>query len=153
MTQGLASMYYTPQQGNVRKLGSGIGLYSTHGVDADQFNNQVQTVDTTPTVELPKSTAINYDFGNNGADKGWMAKVADWFTPQGDKGTSVGGNIINAVGTGVQGASGLAGIYFAHKNAEALEEQQKRENKIQDKALARVDNMQKNYDTSTRVVG
>ena len=123
MTQGLASMYYTPQQGNVRKLGSGIGLYSTHGVDADQFNNQVQTVDTTPTVELPKSAAIKYDFGN-GADKGWMAKVADWFTPQGDKGTSVGGNIVNAVGTGVNAASGLAGMYFAKKNYDLQKDQQ-----------------------------
>jgi len=74
-------------------------------------------------VELPKSAAIKYDFGN-GADKGWMAKVADWFTPQGDKGTSVGGNIVNAVGTGVNAASGLAGMYFAKKNYDLQKDQQ-----------------------------
>jgi hypothetical protein len=117
-------MYYTPQQGNIRKLGSGIGLYSTHGVDADQFNNQVQTVDTTPTVELPKSTAINYDFGNNGANQGWTDKIASWFTPQGTAGTSTGGNILGAIGSGVDAASGLAGMYFAKKNYDLQKDQQ-----------------------------
>lgn len=43
-------------------------------------------------------------------------KTTDWFTPQGTAGTSTGGNIMNAVGTGVGALTGLAGAYYTKKN-------------------------------------
>ena len=62
--------------------------------------------------------------GNKGlAETGWTDTVASWFRPEGDKGTSVGGNIMNAVGTGVNAATGLAGMYFAKKNYDLQKDQ------------------------------
>lgn len=40
------------------------------------------------------------------------------------KGTSVGGNIVNAVGTGVNAATGLAGMYYAGKNYDLQKDNQ-----------------------------
>ena len=64
------------------------------------------------------------DLGNTTAEQGWGDTFASWFTPQGDKGTSVGGNIMGAVGTGVGAASGLAGMYYAKKNFDLQKDQQ-----------------------------
>lgn len=71
---------------------------------------------------LPNTVLLNN--GNKGlAETGWTDTVAGWFRPDGDKGTSVGGNIMNAVGTGVNAATGLAGMYFAKKNYDLQKDQ------------------------------
>jgi hypothetical protein len=103
--------------------------------------------------QMTKQTPNTGGLAETGANKSWTDTIASLFKPQGTAGTSTGGNIMDTIGIGVEaGTTGLAG-YLAYKNHEAQKEQQERENKIQDKALARVDNMQKNYDASTRVVG
>jgi len=58
------------------------------------------------------------------AENGWTSKVGDWFTPQGDKGTSVGGNMMNALGTGVGAVTGLAGMYYTKKNFDLQKDNQ-----------------------------
>ena len=50
-------------------------------------------------------------------------KVSRWFTPAGDKGTSLGGNVMGAVGTGVDALTGLAGLYYTKKNYDLQKEQ------------------------------
>ena len=75
-----------------------------------------------PAQSAPNSVLLNN--GNKGlAETGWTDTVAGWFRPEGDKGTSVGGNIMNAVGTGVNAATGLAGMYFAKKNYDLQKDQ------------------------------
>ena len=75
-------------------------------------------------MNLP-ANSLAFNNGTGGlAEQGWTDKVAGWFTPQGDKGTSVGGNIMGAVGTGVGAASGLAGMYYAKKNFDLQKDQQ-----------------------------
>lgn len=50
------------------------------------------------------------------ADQSWGDKFSSWFTPDGKSGQSLGGNVMGAIGTGIQGLSGLAGMYYAKKN-------------------------------------
>ena len=62
---------------------------------------------------------------NTGTEKGWWDKTIDAFTPQGDNGTSLGGNMMNAVGTGVGAVTGLAGMYYTKKNYDLQKDNQK----------------------------
>lgn len=64
------------------------------------------------------------DLGNTTVDQSFGDKFASWFTPQGDKGTSLGGNVMGAVGSGVGALSGLAGMYYAKKNFDLQKDQQ-----------------------------
>ena len=64
------------------------------------------------------------DPGTTPPEQGWGDTFASWFTPQGDRGTSVGGNIMGAVGTGVGAVTGLSGLYYAKKNFDLQKDQQ-----------------------------
>lgn len=67
-----------------------------------------------------------YDFSGVGGDTD-NESIGDmfsrWFTPTGDKGTSLGGNVVGAIGTGVNALTGLAGMYYAKKNFDLQKEQ------------------------------
>lgn len=96
------------------QTGGGLGNYGTY---------------TTPDNEVIGVSKGAYDSmksaGTEGlAENGWWDKTVNAFTPQGDKGTSVGGNMVNAVGTGVNAAAGLAGMYFAKKNFDLQKDNQ-----------------------------
>lgn len=58
-------------------------------------------------------------------EEGFGDKFSRWFTPQGDKGTSLGGNVMSAVGTGVGALTGLAGAYYTKKNYDLQKDNQK----------------------------
>ena len=83
------------------------------------------------TVQGPTAkTALEqqYDFsgltsGDGLASQSWGDRFKSWFTPDGKSGQSVGGNVIGAVGTGVQALSGLAGMYYADKNYKLQKDQ------------------------------
>ena len=111
-----------------RKINPLTGLPMTD-IDMLQFRN-TNTVGAGQQALLDSSSQMTKQTPNVGglaettANQGWTDTIASWFTPQGDKGTSVGGNIINAVGTGVNAASGLAGMYFAKKNYDLQKDQQ-----------------------------
>lgn len=95
----------------------GVGSYGTYSVPG-----------TTETIGVDKAAFDQMQsVGTEGlaaSNQGWGDKVANWFTPQGDRGTSVGGNIMGAVGTGVGAATGLAGMYYAKKNFDLQKDQQ-----------------------------
>lgn len=104
----------------IKVNGYGANTQFQAGVNTDA--NAAQTVDPTSNLNL-NSLAFNNGAGGL-AEQGWGDKVANWFTPQGDRGTSVGGNIMGAIGTGVGAASGLAGMYYAKKNFDLQKDQQ-----------------------------
>lgn len=67
----------------------------------------------------------NYDSNMTpSADKSIWDKTVDAFTPQGAAGTSVGGNMMSALGTGIGAATGLAGLYYTKKNYDLQKDQQ-----------------------------
>jgi hypothetical protein len=72
---------------------------------------------------------IEYDAANNGLTEGLSTnpelsfgdKFKSWFTPTGEGGTSVGGNVLGGLGT-IAGIGGtLADMYYANKSAKAEE--------------------------------
>lgn len=73
------------------------------------------------TSETP-SYAFLANKGADTAEQSWGDEIASWFTPN-EKGASVGGNIMDAVGTGVGALSGLAGMYYTKKNYDLQKEQ------------------------------
>lgn len=77
-----------------------------------------------PAQSAPNAVLLNN--GNKGlAETGWTDTVASWFRPEGDKGTSVGGNIMDAVGKGVNDATGLAGLGLSYLNAKEVKKNNK----------------------------
>ena len=106
----------------IKVNGYGANTQFQTGVNTDA--NAAQVAGTVNDMNLP-ANSLAFNNGTGGlAEQGWGDKVASWFTPQGDRGTSVGGNIMGAVGTGVGAAAGLAGMYYAKKNFDLQKDQQ-----------------------------
>lgn len=96
--------------------------YNTQFQTGVNTNANAAAAGVVPAQSAPNAVLLGN--GNKGlAETGWTDTVASWFKPDGDKGTSVGGNIMNAVGTGVNAATGLAGMYFAKKNYDLQKDQ------------------------------
>jgi hypothetical protein len=74
--------------------------------------------------QMTKQTPNTGGLAETGANKSWTDTIASLFKPQGTAGTSTGGNILGAIGSGVDAASGLAGMYFAKKNYDLQKDQQ-----------------------------
>lgn len=108
------------------QAGPTLGLAASDYVNSGGGNLQF-TQDSTVKGINSTSKMPSYDFSRNtGADtsnQSWGDKIASWFTPSGDKGTSVGGNIMDAIGTGVGALTGLAGMYYTKKNYDLQKEQ------------------------------
>ena len=106
------------------KVNTGYGANTQFQTGVNTDANAAQVAGTVNDMNLPVNS-LAFNNGTSGlAEQGWTDKVANWFTPQGDRGTSVGGNIMGAVGTGVGAASGLAGMYYAKKNFDLQKDQQ-----------------------------
>lgn len=106
------------------KVNTGYGANTQFQAGVNTDANAAQVAGTVNDMNLP-ANSLAFNNGTGGlAEQGWSDKVAGWFTPQGDRGTSVGGNIMGAVGTGVGAASGLAGMYYAKKNFDLQKDQQ-----------------------------
>ena len=93
----------------------------------DTFNfDGVKKVGTTSGSNNWTSNAEQFsDLKNTTKEEGFGDTFSRWFTPQGDKGTSLGGNVMSAVGTGVGALTGLAGAYYTAKNYELQKDNQK----------------------------
>ena len=94
-------------------------------VGATTDANATQAVGTVNDPNLPANSLAMSNGTGGLAEKGWWDRTVDAFTPQGDKGTSVGGNMMNALGTGVGAVTGLAGMYYAGKNYDLQKDNQK----------------------------
>lgn len=91
---------------------------------------------TSPTGEVVGMNQAEYDaakaVGTDGlafkdvtknTDVGMWDTLKNSFNPEGTSGKSYAGNIMDAVGTGVNAATGLAGMYFAKKNYDLQKDQ------------------------------
>ena len=74
--------------------------------------------------QMTKQTPNTGGLAETGANQGWMDTIGDWFKPEGASGASTAGNIMGAIGTGVNVASGLAGMYYAKKNFDLQKDHQ-----------------------------
>lgn len=59
----------------------------------------------------------------NNADVGIWDTIKNSFNPEGASGKSYAGNVMDTVGTGINAATGLAGMYFAKKNYDLQKDQ------------------------------
>lgn len=110
--------------------------------DYSYYRSQPTTVEQQNIDNLDNKGA--YDFSgitpkSNGlTSEGWGDKFSRWFTPN-EKGTSLGGQVLSGIGTGVDAASGLAGLYFAQKNFDLAKDAADLEKKKQVSLMARQD--------------
>ena len=111
--------------------------------------------DQTPTVQQPQQTQVytnktnvkvpEYNFNTNTNTPGIWDSVKNLFTPN-EKGTSTGGQIVGAIGTGVGALSALGSLYYTDKNYKAQKAVQDYQKSRDAMADAKVAQLQANYD-------
>ena len=111
--------------------------------------------DQTPTVQQPQQTQVytnktnvkvpEYNFNTNTNTPGIWDSVKNLFTPN-EKGTSTGGQIVGAIGTGVGALSALGSLYYTDKNYKAQKAMQDYQKSRDAMADAKVAQLQANYD-------
>lgn len=122
---------------NVNGLGSLVQYDQTPTVQQQQ---QTQMYANNTNVKLPE-----YSFNTDTNTPGMWDSVTNLFTPN-EKGTSTGGQIVGAIGTGVGALSSLGSLYYTDKNykaQKALQDYQKSRDAMAD---AKVAQLQANYD-------
>lgn len=99
------ALRWNSQTNRFEDVGDLVGNYQGTNVTQGEF-------------DALKQSGVTEGLAANGANTGMGIgdKVSSWFTPQGTAGTSIGGNVMNAVGTGVGALTGLAGLYYTKKN-------------------------------------
>ena len=110
--------------------------------------------DQTPTVQQPQQTQMyanntsvkkpEYNFNTNTNTPGMWDSVKNLFTPN-EKGTSTGGQIVGAIGTGVEALSALGSLYYTDKNYKAQKAMQDYQKSRDAMADAKVAQLQANY--------
>lgn len=111
--------------------------------------------DQTPTVQQPQQTQMyanntnvklpEYNFNTDTNTPGMWDSVKNLFTPN-EKGTSTGGQIVGAIGTGVGALSALGSLYYTDKNYKAQKAVQDYQKSRDAMADAKVAQLQANYD-------
>ena len=109
----------------------GIGDYGTYenqfgdkiNVDKNAFYS-IQNAGLEPGQSLTKDTGL-------------FDTIGGWFQPQGQSGASTAGNVLSGVGTAVGIGSGLAGMYYAKKQADLNKERAKMEKDAYNRGVQR----------------
>lgn len=112
-TQGLAYSAFPTNWKNRFNLDS-VG-YLQSNQDSTAFKQDVPVVDAKAEMDKYDFSGVKNKDKDNGSTEGLGDKFSRWFTPN-EKGTSLGGQVLGGLGTGVQAAAGLAGMYFTKKN-------------------------------------
>ena len=94
------------------------------GIDLTAYsNNNVEQ----PTKSVTFKEQANLgNLNKDNTELGWGDTFKGWFTP-GEGGASLGGNVLSGVGTAVGIGSGLAGMYYAKKEADLKKDKAKME--------------------------
>ena len=136
-TVDLTSPVFINRNRNVNGLGSLVQYDQTPTVQQQQ---QTQMYANNTNVKLPE-----YSFNTDTNTPGVWDSVTNLFTPN-EKGTSTGGQIVGAIGTGIGALSSLGSLYYTDKNykaQKALQDYQKSRDAMAD---AKVAQLQANYD-------
>lgn len=136
-TVGLTSPVSINRNRNVNGLGSLVQYDQTPTVQQQQ---QTQMYANNTNVKLPE-----YSFNTDANTPGMWDSVKNLFTPN-EKGTSTGGQIVGAIGTGVGALSALGSLYYTDKNYKAQKELQEYQKSRDAMADAKVAQLQANYD-------
>ena len=136
-TVGLTSPIPINRKRDVNGLGSLVQYDQTPTVQQPQ---QTQAYANNTNVKLPE-----YNFNTDTNTPGMWDSVKNLFTPN-EKGTSIGGQIVGAVGTGVGALSALGSLYYADKNYKAQKAVQDYQKSRDAMADAKVAQLQANYD-------
>ena len=133
---------FLPQTYGINGLGNLTRKSNIYGLD-----NAFKTVDIgNANKAAMENTPIQLDTGPNNTEFSFMDSFNKWFTPTGENGTSVGGNVLSGLGT-VAGIDGtLADAYYKHKS-------DKREEEAADYARRRVALADKNVATFAKNTG
>lgn len=146
-------------EGNENNYGYGtVDLISPVFINRNRNANGLGSLvqyDQTPTVQQPQQTqmyanntnvkAPEYNFNTNTNTPGMWDSVKNLFTPN-EKGTSTGGQIAGAIGTGVSALSALGSLYYTDKNYKAQKAVQEYQKSRDAMADAKVAQLQANYD-------
>ena len=119
-------------------------LKPTNNIDSIAFANNLQTVDTGVT-DIKNLTgnnpyltrAVTPPSNGGGTEPGLFDTIGGWFKPQGESGASTAGNVLSGVGTAVGIGSGLAGMYYAKKQADLNKERAKMEKDAYNRGVQR----------------
>lgn len=136
-TVDLTSPVFINRNRNVNGLGSLVQYDQTPTVQQQQ---QTQMYANNTNVKPPE-----YKFNTDANTPGVWDSITNLFTPN-EKGTSTGGQIVGAIGTGVGALSALGSLYYTDKNykaQKALQDYQKSRDAMAD---AKVAQLQANYD-------
>ena len=141
-TKSNTNSVFLPQTYGVNGLGNLTRKSNIYGLD-----NAFKTVDigdaNKATIE---NTPIQLNQGPDNTEFSFTDRFNKWFTPTGENGTSVGGNVLSGLGT-VAGIGGtLADVYYKHKS-------DKREEEATDYARKRVALADKNVATFAKNTG
>ena len=88
-----------------------------------QFSQDSNAQGAESTSKMPSYVFSGSNKNPDTPEQSWLDKVASWFTPTGESGASVGGNILDAAGKGVGALTGLAGMYYTKKNYDLQKDQ------------------------------
>ena len=136
-TVDLTSPVFINRNRNVNGLGSLVQYDQTPTVQQPQ---QTQMYANNTNVKLPE-----YNFNTDTNTPGMWDSVKNLFTPN-EKGTSTGGQIVGAIGTGVGALSALGSLYYTDKNYKAQKAVQEYQKSRDAMADAKVAQLQANYD-------
>ena len=133
---------FLPQTYGINGLGKLTRKSDLYGLD-----NTFKTVDIGNANRAAlENTPIELNPGPNNTEFSFTDRLNKWFTPTGEDGTSVGGNVLSGLGT-VAGIGGtLADVYYKHKS-------DKREEEAADYARKRVALADKNVATFAKNTG
>ena len=133
---------FLPQTYGINGLGNLTRKSNIYGLD-----NAFKTVDIGDANRAAmENTPIQLDTGPDNTEFSFTDSFNKWFTPTGENGTSVGGNVLSGLGT-VAGIGGtLSDVYYKHKS-------DKREEEAADYAKKRVALADKNVATFAKNTG
>lgn len=108
-------------------------------------------IKTTTTDELSstgesKSIIGNDNNNTSGSEPGMWDSFKNLFTPNGEKGTSTGGNILKGFGDFAGGIAGLGSLYYAGKNFQLQKDNYNYKKGLDNAAADKVAKLQSNYE-------
>lgn len=117
-TSNTNSSVFLPQTYWINGLGNLTRKSNIYGLD-----NEFKTVDIGDANRAAmENTPIQSNPGHSNTELSFGDRINNWFTPTGENGTSVGGNVLSGLGT-VAGIGGtLADVYYKHKSNKREEE-------------------------------
>lgn len=109
---------FLPQTYGINGLGNLTRKSNIYGLD-----NAFKTVDIGDANRAAmENTPIQLNPGHSNTELSFGDRFKSWFTPAGENGTSLGGNVLSGLGT-VAGIGGtLADVYYKHKSDKREEE-------------------------------